>query len=331
MRSGCAGPGWVEQEELAAFYALAEALLLPSLFEACPLPLLEAMAAGLPDRHGGPLRHQGAGGRGGGPGESGGRREHRWRASAESLDDGALRAELVAAGRERSREFTWRRCATETLRVLEQVGPARRPAPRRADVVVNRETAAATDPIEVMVNARHLAGPRTGTEVYMEQLLAALARTGQVRITALTWAPLGLDQPGLREWSRPAPRLPAGRGRDARAMLWKLWFDQWHCLRAVGRLRVASSTTAWMASCRTPCAGATAAWRRCTTSAGRRIPSCTPGSSALMYGALFPWVVRRADRFIAVSRYTADDLVRRAGVPASRIEVVYHGLDPAFT
>jgi glycosyltransferase involved in cell wall biosynthesis len=49
-----------------------------------------------------------------------------------------------------------------------------------------------------------------------------------------------------------------------------------------------------------------------------------------MYGALFPWVVRRADRFIAVSRYTADDLIRRAGVPGSRIDVVYHGLDPAF-
>jgi glycosyltransferase involved in cell wall biosynthesis len=51
----------------------------------------------------------------------------------------------------------------------------------------------------------------------------------------------------------------------------------------------------------------------------------------LMYGGLFPWVVRRADRFIAVSRYTADDLVRRAGVAASKIEVIYHGLDPAFS
>ena len=51
----------------------------------------------------------------------------------------------------------------------------------------------------------------------------------------------------------------------------------------------------------------------------------------LMYSGLFPWVVRRADRFIAVSRYTADDLVRRAGVAASKIDVVYHGLDPIFT
>ncbi|MEO8225216.1 MAG: glycosyltransferase family 1 protein, partial [Gammaproteobacteria bacterium] len=49
-----------------------------------------------------------------------------------------------------------------------------------------------------------------------------------------------------------------------------------------------------------------------------------------MYRALFPWAVRRADRFIAVSRYTADDLIRRERIPASRIDVVYHGLDPLF-
>ena len=49
-------PGWIEQEELAAVYALADALLLPSLFESCGLPVLEAMAAGCPvvtaDRYG---------------------------------------------------------------------------------------------------------------------------------------------------------------------------------------------------------------------------------------------------------------------------------------
>jgi glycosyltransferase involved in cell wall biosynthesis len=50
-----------------------------------------------------------------------------------------------------------------------------------------------------------------------------------------------------------------------------------------------------------------------------------------MYRALFPWVLRRADRLIAVSRYTADDLIRRAGVPASKIDVIYHGIDHTFT
>jgi glycosyltransferase involved in cell wall biosynthesis len=49
-------PGWVEQEDLVGFYAMAEALLLPSIFESCGLPVLEAMAAGCPvvttDRYG---------------------------------------------------------------------------------------------------------------------------------------------------------------------------------------------------------------------------------------------------------------------------------------
>jgi glycosyltransferase involved in cell wall biosynthesis len=113
-------PGWVEQEELAAFYALSEALLLPSLFESCGLPVLEAMAAGCPvvtaDRYGTKELAEGAA----------------VLVDPESvnsitdgigrvLDDAPLRSELIAAGRDRSRQFHWRRCATETLGVLERV------------------------------------------------------------------------------------------------------------------------------------------------------------------------------------------------------------------
>jgi glycosyltransferase involved in cell wall biosynthesis len=126
-------PGWVEQEELAAFYALSEALLLPSLFESCGLPVLEAMATGCPvvtaDRYGTKELAEGA-------------------AilvdpeSVESiatgihrvLDDAGLRRELVAAGRERSRGFRWRRCATETLSVLERVRSERSRVHRRGRV-----------------------------------------------------------------------------------------------------------------------------------------------------------------------------------------------------
>jgi O-antigen biosynthesis alpha-1,2-mannosyltransferase len=120
-------PGWVEQEELAGLYALADALLLPSLFESCGLPVLEAMAAGCPvvtaDRYG--------------------TKELAERAAVlvdpesvdsiadgirQVLDDAGLRAKLVAAGRERSREFRWSRCAAETLQVLERLAPERRGA-----------------------------------------------------------------------------------------------------------------------------------------------------------------------------------------------------------
>lgn len=189
---------------------------------------------------------------------------------------------------------------------------------------------AADDRIEILVNARHLVGPRTGIEVYMEQLLTALARTGRVRITALTWAPLGLEQPGLREVvpSR-RPDFPPGAVGSLRGALWKTWFDQWRCLRAIapahGVLYHGMDGFLPRALRRRDRCVATVhdlGWQA--------HPELYPRKLRLMYGVLFPWVVRRADRFIAVSRYTADDLMRRAGVPASRIEVIYHGLDPAF-
>ena len=186
----------------------------------------------------------------------------------------------------------------------------------------------AAEPIEVLVNARHLAGPFTGIEVYMQELMTALARTGRVRVTALSWEPLGLAMPGLRE-VLPA-RRPRLRPGSLAATLWKLWFDQWRCLSAVvpprgilfhgmdgflpyslrSRDRAVATVhdLGWQAH-----------------------PELYHWRLRLMYQALFPWVVRRANRFIAVSRYTADDLVRRAGVPAAKIEVVYHGLDPVFT
>jgi len=182
--------------------------------------------------------------------------------------------------------------------------------------------------IQVLVNARHLAGPRTGIEVYMDQLMAALGRTGRVRLTALSWEPLNLGLPGVTE-VLPA-RRPNLRPGSLPATLWKLWFDQWRCLSALPRtdgivyhgmdgflpysLRRADRAVVTVHDL---------GWRVHPELYNRRL--------RLMYGGLFPWVVRRADRFIAVSRYTADDLVRRAGVPASKIEVIYHGLDPLFS
>ena len=118
-------PGWVEQDDLAGFYAMADALLLPSLFESCGLPVLEAMASGCPvvtaDCYGTKELAEGAA----------------VLVDPESvdsiaagmvrvLDDRNLRADLVAAGQQRSQAFTWRRSATETLQVLEAVHARRR-------------------------------------------------------------------------------------------------------------------------------------------------------------------------------------------------------------
>ena len=181
--------------------------------------------------------------------------------------------------------------------------------------------------LEVLVNARHLAGPMTGIEIYMHELLAALGRTGQLDVTALSWSPLELRLPGVREVV-PA-RRPEIREGSTLATLWKLWFDQYACLRLAPRGRgiVFHGMDGFLpfALRRRDLAVVTVhdlGWQA--------HPELYPSRLRLMYRGLFPWAVRRADRFIAVSRYTADDLMRRAGVPASRIDVVYHGLDPLF-
>jgi glycosyltransferase involved in cell wall biosynthesis len=183
-------------------------------------------------------------------------------------------------------------------------------------------------PLNVTVNARHLTGPHTGIEVYMEQLMGALARTGQVHLTAVSWEPLGLGMPEISEVI-PA-RRPDLRPGSLPATLWKLWFDQWGCLSALKRpptlLYHGMEGFLPYSLRRRDRAIVTVhdlGWQVHPELYNRRL--------RMMYGGLFPWAVRRADRFIAVSQYTADDLIRRAGIPAAKIDVIYHGVDPAFS
>ena len=190
---------------------------------------------------------------------------------------------------------------------------------------VHSTPAAQAGPLHVVVNARHLTGPRTGIEVYMEQLLGALSKTGEVQITAVSWAPLGLGLPGVHEVV-PVCRPDLG---GLRAILWKVWFDQWYSLRAVAAessllVHGMDGFLPYSLRSRDRCVATVhdLGWQAHPELYDRRL--------RIMYGALFPWVRRRANRFIAVSHHTADDLVKRAGVPASRIDVVYHGLDPVF-
>jgi glycosyltransferase involved in cell wall biosynthesis len=184
-----------------------------------------------------------------------------------------------------------------------------------------------TGMVDLVVNARQLSGPHTGTEVYMERLLSALSETGQVQVTAVCAEPLGLGLARVREVV--AARRPKLRQGSLPGTLWKLWFDQWRCRSAIaprgGVLfhgMVGFLPYSLHSKDRAVVTVHDLGWQAHPELYSRRL--------RLMYGSLFPWAVRRADRFIAVSRYTADDLMRRMQVPASKIVVIYHGLDPAF-
>jgi glycosyltransferase involved in cell wall biosynthesis len=109
--------GWVPRDEIYSLYARARAFVYPSTFEGFGMPVLEAMAAGIPLACSDipPLREvaddaalffdQ--------------LDEEAIAAGIERvMTDAALRERLAKAGRERARGFTWRKCAEQTLEVL---------------------------------------------------------------------------------------------------------------------------------------------------------------------------------------------------------------------
>jgi glycosyltransferase involved in cell wall biosynthesis len=112
--------GWVDHDILPAIYKLAEALLLPSLYEACPSPPIEAMASGCvvitSNRYGMKEVVDNAA----------------FLVNPESvgsiangikivLKDEQLREQLIQRGRQRAKNFTWEKSALQTLRVMESV------------------------------------------------------------------------------------------------------------------------------------------------------------------------------------------------------------------
>jgi glycosyltransferase involved in cell wall biosynthesis len=112
-------PGWLQAEDLEGLYAAAACVIFPSLHEGFGLPVLEAMARGVPvacsDRSSLP--------------EVAGDAALLFdpedveaiRAALERLlSDPKLRGHLSKAGRERAAEFTWRRTAELTAASYER-------------------------------------------------------------------------------------------------------------------------------------------------------------------------------------------------------------------
>jgi glycosyltransferase involved in cell wall biosynthesis len=118
-------PGWIARDNLPPFYAMAEALVLPSLYESFGMPLLEAMSSGCPvvtvNRHG-PREIVGDAGILVDPEDV----ESIAEGMCRVVTDQPLRQWLVETGRERSHRFSWKTCAQETLQVLESAMASRR-------------------------------------------------------------------------------------------------------------------------------------------------------------------------------------------------------------
>jgi glycosyltransferase involved in cell wall biosynthesis len=121
--------GYVPFDDLASVYNLAEMFVFPSIYEGFGLPVIEAMACGTPVITGHvPALAEVAGGA----------VEHVDRLDAESLGEAMVRLarcrdrreELARLGLERSKAFSWKRAAHETLNVYRTAAslqPAARP------------------------------------------------------------------------------------------------------------------------------------------------------------------------------------------------------------
>lgn len=113
-------PGLVDQKDLPAFYNLASLYLYPTIIEAFPIPITEAMTCGTPivTSHGTGLEEL--------AGDAALKvnpldPEEIAEAIHRVLSDPSLAEQLSHRGLERAKMFSWRRCARQTLSVFEEV------------------------------------------------------------------------------------------------------------------------------------------------------------------------------------------------------------------
>jgi glycosyltransferase involved in cell wall biosynthesis len=112
--------GFASQEDLRALYSAASVFAFPSLAEGFGLPLLEAMACGTPIVSSNASAMPEAVASAGLLADA--RNPEVFAAAlARLLDDESLQAELRTRGYERVREFSWQRCAAQTLAVYREV------------------------------------------------------------------------------------------------------------------------------------------------------------------------------------------------------------------
>jgi glycosyltransferase involved in cell wall biosynthesis len=123
--------GWIARRELMAYFKFAEALVFPSTFEGFGMPVLEAMAAGVPVACSdiAPLREVA------GPAAiyfDPSSPDSMTGAVHQLLGDAELRRRLIELGRENASHFTWPRAAEQTLAILRDAAERKVAAPQLA-------------------------------------------------------------------------------------------------------------------------------------------------------------------------------------------------------
>jgi glycosyltransferase involved in cell wall biosynthesis len=113
-------PGWIDQEDLPAIYSMADLYLYPSNLEAFPIPLTEAMACGTPIITSSLNGLKEIAGNAALFVDADNPREIA-QAITRVLSDDALRSTLSASALERSQVFSWKKCARETLALIESL------------------------------------------------------------------------------------------------------------------------------------------------------------------------------------------------------------------
>ena len=118
LREKVVFPGYIPDEELPAFYNLADAFVFPSLYEGFGIPVLEAMACGCPVI---------TSNTGCSPEVAGGaallvnpyKPDEIAAAMRQVLTDEGLRRHLIEKGYQRIKDFSWEKSASETLALFE--------------------------------------------------------------------------------------------------------------------------------------------------------------------------------------------------------------------
>jgi glycosyltransferase involved in cell wall biosynthesis len=167
--------------------------------------------------------------------------------------------------------------------------------------------------IDVLLDADVLGRQRTGDETYVRNLLRELpAAAPDLRFAAVTRRP---DE--VPAGVEPI-ELPAGSQE---------WRMGWRLPRLLRRLRPPVAhfqhSLPLFASGRSVLTVHDLSFER--------EPELMPRKDRFVFRTVVPRSARRADRLIAVSERTREDLADLYGIPESAVEVIPHGVDPIFT